>query len=200
MDDWHTIWRLFKVFATYRQLVDIVLECNTVCVPVSVFMAVCESYINCMYVRPIVSLFFVSETGIIWGGACPMLSVWVAAGRGWGLHVLPGCGGLWLAVILLPSHVLFRAGAAQQAAAQHRQTGRGPAHEQGRAKLIPVREREEERLLGWQLSSMAVSFNDCNLLLLTLGHWMAKGRPALTYYIQYSKIQRFYCHMHKATM
>jgi len=77
--------------------------------------------------------------------ACPMLSVWVPAGRGWGLHVLPGCGGLWLAVILLPSYFLFRAGAAQQGTAQDRQTWRRPAHEQGGAKLIPVCERERER-------------------------------------------------------
>lgn len=57
--------------------------------------------------------------------------------RGRGLDVLPGCGRLWLAVILLPSQV-FGAGAAQQGATQNRQTGRRPSHKQGGAKFIPA--------------------------------------------------------------
>lgn len=57
-------------------------------------------------------------------------------------HILPGGGGLGLRVpvILLAGPFLWRAGAAQEGPPQHGQAGRRPAHEQSRAKLIPIRE------------------------------------------------------------
>lgn len=130
----------------------------TLWVPVSEHVYQCVSTNDCICVHVIVFLSCFVLAGIIcgekkntrWCQACPMLSVWVAAGRGWVLHVLPGCGRLWLAIILLPSHVVFRAGAAQQGAAQDRQTGRRPAHKQGRAELIPVRERGFEKVVKRQ--------------------------------------------------
>lgn len=122
-----------------------------------------------------------------WCQACLMLSVWVAAGRGWVLHVLPGCGRLWLAVILLPSHVVFRAGAAQQGAAQNRQTGRRPAHKQGRAKLIPVQERWRKRLQrGIGLQSAYISSEE--LLWLAPTRWMTKNKKfQAVWHKKYSK-------------
>lgn len=100
---------------------------------------------DCMCVCMIVFLLDLQGEKRGWCQACPLLSVWVTAGRGWGLHVLPCCGRLWLAVILLSSHIFFGAGAAQQRATQNSQTGCCPSDKQGWAKLIPAQETRHKQ-------------------------------------------------------
>lgn len=56
--------------------------------------AVCNYTIACVFDSLFVFFYNLREKMVEGVQACPMLSVWVPAGRGWGLHVLPGCGGL----------------------------------------------------------------------------------------------------------